>query len=164
MDYKTLNKKSKAELITMVLQMYNKLQALVSSADVHEQYILKHFDSDSEQEQFYVMYLNTKCEILGHDLLFIGARHKLDVDVKVVIKNVVQKKHCKAIIIAHNHPSNDLRLSPEDIDMTKKIAVACAYVDVSLLDSIVFTPNKEWTGCSKNIRNYLEEGLWERKE
>ena len=42
-----------------------------------------------------------------------------------------------AIVLVHNHPSGDPEPSPEDVQMTRQIAVACEVVGVPLLDHVI---------------------------
>jgi DNA repair protein RadC len=42
-----------------------------------------------------------------------------------------------AIVLVHNHPSGDPAPSPEDVEMTRAVAVACDLVGVPLLDHVV---------------------------
>lgn len=43
----------------------------------------------------------------------------------------------KNIILCHNHPSRSKTVSREDLKITKKLAVACKFMDVELLDHIL---------------------------
>jgi DNA repair protein RadC len=44
-----------------------------------------------------------------------------------------------AIILVHNHPSGDATPSPADIDITAKIAQACATVNIAVHDHVIIT-------------------------
>jgi len=42
-----------------------------------------------------------------------------------------------SIILAHNHPSNNLKPSQNDIDLTKKLKGAGKLLDVEVLDHLI---------------------------
>jgi DNA repair protein RadC len=44
-----------------------------------------------------------------------------------------------AIILAHNHPSGNVKPSTEDINTTAKITKAAKLLDISVLDHIIYT-------------------------
>ena len=44
---------------------------------------------------------------------------------------------CNTIIIAHNHPSGDLKPSSEDLEVTKKLKQAGDLLGIKLLDHII---------------------------
>ena len=56
-----------------------------------------------------------------------------------------------AIILAHNHPSGNLTPSQADKDLTKKLREAGNYLDVPVLDHVIFT--------DKGYLSFADEGL-----
>jgi DNA repair protein RadC len=58
------------------------------------------------------------------------------VDVRLILKPAIE---CLAssIILAHNHPSGNLKPSQEDIYLTKKIKEASKLIDISLQDHLI---------------------------
>lgn len=47
--------------------------------------------------------------------------------------------NCKSVVIAHNHPSGNLKASQADIDLTSKISTSLDLLDLKLLDSLIIT-------------------------
>jgi DNA repair protein RadC len=45
--------------------------------------------------------------------------------------------NAQAIILAHNHPSNTLDPSPEDIEVTRQLEQVGRQLDINLLDHII---------------------------
>ena len=58
------------------------------------------------------------------------------VDARMVLKPAIEHL-ADAIILAHNHPSDNATPSNEDRNITKRIAAACATMGVTLLDHII---------------------------
>ena len=92
---------------------------------------------DYLQENFLVFYLNTKNNILGSEVLFKGGLNSCLIDPKVIFRKALIK-NSNSIIIAHNHPSNDLRPSEEDINSYKELKKIGRILDLNVLDSIIF--------------------------
>jgi len=47
--------------------------------------------------------------------------------------------NCKSVVIAHNHPSGNLKASDADINLTRKISDSLELLDLKLLDSLIVT-------------------------
>jgi DNA repair protein RadC len=79
-------------------------------------------------------------KVLAHDTLSRGGIAGTVVDVRIVIKSALEKL-ASSIIVAHNHPSGNLKPSAMDIDMTKKLKAACAIMDIELRDHLIVGHN-----------------------
>jgi len=62
------------------------------------------------------------------------------VSVRETLKQVIQYNTAK-VIFAHNHPSNNISPSEEDITVTKKLLDACKTLEIELLDHMVISRN-----------------------
>jgi DNA repair protein RadC len=47
------------------------------------------------------------------------------------------EKRASAIVFAHNHPSGDLRPSPQDFVLTQRLTVAGHILDIPVLDHLI---------------------------
>ncbi|WP_186668803.1 DNA repair protein RadC [Sporosarcina sp. BP05] len=93
------------------------------------------------QEHFVVLYLNVKNEVLHKKTIFIGSLNSSIVHPREVYKEAV--KHSSASIIClHNHPSGTVDPSPEDVDVTKRLAEAGSVMGVELLDHLIIGDHK----------------------
>ena len=57
-------------------------------------------------------------------------------DIKMVMKPAIEHL-ADSIILAHNHPSDNANPSIQDNALTKKVAEACATMDMHLIDHII---------------------------
>ena len=73
-----------------------------------------------DREQFVVALLNAKNEMIGLNIVSVGGLSSAPVHPREVLKPAILA-NAAAMILAHNHPSNDLEPSPDDIAITKKI-------------------------------------------
>ena len=71
-------------------------------------------------------------------------------DIHIILKNALLNSASR-LIVAHNHPSGNLKPSREDIAMTEKLKEAAALMDIKLLDHLVIGDN--------NYCSMADEGL-----
>ena len=87
-------------------------------------------------EVFKIMLLNNKNEVLGIAEISVGGITSTIIDGRIVFQYAL-KTHATAIIIAHNHPSNNPTPSESDVDITKKLIQAGSVLNIQLLDHII---------------------------
>ena len=102
------------------------------------------------QEEFKVLLLNRNNEVLGIYPLSKGGVSGTFVDVKFVF-SVALKCNASSIIVAHNHPSGNLKPSEADKNLTEKLRVAGNYLDIKLLDHIIVTKNDYYSFADNGI-------------
>ncbi len=93
-----------------------------------------------DQEHFCIMFLDSGNNVTGFKVLFSGGMNVTTVDLKVVFRNALLFG-AHSLILVHNHPSNTLNASQEDIQITQKIKQAGKLLDVKILDHIILTNN-----------------------
>jgi DNA repair protein RadC len=89
-------------------------------------------------EAFAVAYLNCKNELLGREVISIGGQSSTVVPVSEVLRKSLLKG-AEKIIVAHNHPSQSLEPSEEDMELTIGLIEATALVGIGLLDHLICT-------------------------
>tara|TARA_B100001146_G_scaffold225178_2_gene247308 strand:+ start:27294 stop:27731 length:438 start_codon:yes stop_codon:yes gene_type:complete len=92
------------------------------------------------QEEFKSLFLDRDNKVLGIYSLSKGGTAGTLVDVKLLMVAALKSK-AHAIIIAHNHPSGNLKPSDQDQNLTKKIIEASRFLDITLLDHIILSNN-----------------------
>lgn len=88
------------------------------------------------QENFVVLFLNSKNEVLKKKTVFIGSLNSSIVHPREVF-NEALRQNSASIIVAHNHPSGDPRPSREDIDVTKRLYEVGNIIGIPILDHII---------------------------
>jgi DNA repair protein RadC len=112
--------------------------------------ILKNYLSDLRTEEFWALFLNQSNKVIHIAQLTQGGINQSIVDVRVLFKTALDH-FSTGIIIAHNHPSGNLKPSREDIDITQKIKEAGNFLSVQLLDHLIITQNSYFS--------FSDEGL-----
>jgi len=87
-------------------------------------------------EAFMVIYLNTKNEVLDHEIIHEGTVDHAVVYPRRVVESALAR-HASGLILIHNHPSGHPEPSMEDRRLTRAIADAARTVDIRVLDHIV---------------------------
>jgi DNA repair protein RadC len=111
----------------------------VNGSSVVYQY-LKQFLSDLIHEEFYVIMLNSANEIIQTKQISKGGMSATVVDGKVIF-NLALSCQATAIIVSHNHPSGSLIPSKADMNLTKSLYEFGKYIDLPLIDHLIFTDN-----------------------
>ena len=95
-------------------------------------------DTIQLQEEFKVLLLNSANVVLGIYNLSKGGVSGTVVDIKLLLASAI-KANASSIIIAHNHPSGNLKPSENDNRLTRKIKQAAKLCDIKLLDHLIVT-------------------------
>lgn len=111
------------------------LSTSFTNSELAARYLIEKIGS-SEQEVFYILYLDRKNAIKSESLLSKGTISSTVVDIRLLYKEAVQQA-ASSIIVAHNHPSGNLTPSQADIDITHKIKEAGKLFDITLLDHVI---------------------------
>lgn len=120
---------------------------LTNSKEAYKRFLP--YVDDFSQEHFLVMYLNTSQTILKIECVSKGGITHTVADPRIIFKNAINIGASK-IIIAHNHPSGNLKPSAEDIRLTKKFTAAGTILDIIVIDHIIFSRG--------NYHSFYEKG------
>lgn len=96
------------------------------------------FKSIEHREFFYVMLLNRANRAIGIFQLSMGGITSTVVDLRILFQAAI-KANASQIIMAHNHPSGQLKPSETDIALTKRIKSAGEILDIAVLDHLILT-------------------------
>lgn len=89
-----------------------------------------------EQEHMRVILLDTRNNVIGVPIVYIGNLYTAVIRVAEIFKPAI-RNNAAAIILAHNHPSNDPSPSPEDVKVTRQIVQAGELFDIRVLDHMI---------------------------
>jgi len=74
------------------------------------------------------------------------------------------KDNASAIVFAHNHPSGQLDISPEDMEITKRLCMAGKILGFHVVDHIIFTKNHERYRSFREYGKFSSCEYFEQKE
>lgn len=115
-------------------------RAVVTTAHLAAQLIRPYFDSNKMelQEQAAALYLNARNRVLGIYRVSIGGVTQTIMDARLVLAAAL-KLPTTGIIVAHSHPSGNLKPSRADIELTLRLKAAAALLTINLLDHLILT-------------------------
>ena len=102
-------------------------------------------------EKVGVIFLNSINKIINYSNIAIGSINNVTLPIAELFK-VALLSNASKMIIAHNHPSGVLEITPSDIELTRKIGQIAKLFDMLLIDSLII--NRE--GNIKSIRENKE--------
>jgi DNA repair protein RadC len=100
--------------------------------------------SAHQHEVFAVMFLDNQNSFLAFKEMFSGTLNQTSVYPREVVKLALELG-AGSVILAHNHPSGNVRPSPADTQLTRTLQSALAIVDIKVLDHIIVGPGKTWS-------------------
>ena len=97
---------------------------------------LRAAQSYEHREQFRVLFLDKRNQLIADEVLQQGTIDHTPVYVREVVKRALELSS-SAIVLVHNHPSGDPTPSRADIEMTKQIISAAKALGVTVHDHII---------------------------
>lgn len=124
---------------------------ITTSKDAYE-VLLQGWNEDSIEfvEEFMVLLLNKANKVLGIYKVSKGGVSGTVADPKVIFASAIKANAC-ALILAHNHPSGNLKPSRADEELTTKIKKGGDLLDIKVLDHVIIT--------KEDYFSFADEGL-----
>ena len=89
-------------------------------------------------EEFKIMLLNRNNRVLGIANISSGGVSGTFVDPKIVF-SIALKGNASSIVLAHNHPSGNLKTSEADVRLTKNLVQAGLLLEIPIFDHLIIT-------------------------
>ncbi len=123
------------QLINRVSSKPIKKNVCLSSSDVAGQFCIDYFKGLAN-EVFIVISLDCRRRVLNVDVIGEGDYNSVYVDVRKVVVAAMRNK-ADMVILAHNHPSDTVHPSDNDIALTNKIITVLEGIDIAVSDHII---------------------------
>jgi DNA repair protein RadC len=105
---------------------------------------------DGTQEEFHVICLDARFQVLGTQRVSVGAVDRSLVHPREVFRPAIREA-AKAVLLVHNHPSGDPTPSADDLALTERLGEAGRTVGIQVLDHVVVARRG-----ALSIREHLE--------
>lgn len=105
---------------------------------------------DQPVEQFWVIMLNRRNQLLHKRAISLGGVSGTIVDPKVIFKQALQDL-ASSIVLVHNHPSGNLKPSQADISLTKKMRQSGSLLEIPVLDHLIFTNESYFSFADEDL-------------
>lgn len=116
------------------LEQQTKKKLLLNPTEIWKDSLYLFFGK--KQEYFYCFYFNHKQELIERKLLFMGTINRSVVHPREVFKEAYLLS-ASSIVCLHNHPSNDVRPSKEDIRFTNSLVEIGKIQGIPIVDHII---------------------------
>jgi len=116
--------------------------------------ILQPWIGHRDRENFAVLYLNTRNQVIDREILYQGTLNQSLIRTAEVFRGAIRRNVC-SIIVAHNHPTGNPDPSPEDLALTRRLREAGKMLEVELLDHLIVSRSRY---VSIRQRGF---GIWE---
>jgi DNA repair protein RadC len=112
--------------------------------------ILRPILMDLNHEEFWILLLNQAGKVTAKELISKGGLTGTVADPKIIFSIALQQ-NAVSIVMAHNHPSGNLKPSQLDIELTKKIASAGKLLDIKVLDHLIVTNDGYYSFADEGV-------------
>ena len=113
---------AKGQQLSNSQEVYNVLKPIIAEED--------------DVERVYIIFMDAKNKILAIEKMFSGSITASSIYPREIIKRLIRLK-ASALVMVHNHPSEDTTPSEEDKSITIRVGIATASIDVSFHDHII---------------------------
>lgn len=94
--------------------------------------------ADLPHEEFWLLLLDRGLRLIDKRKVSSGGIHGTVADPKIIFRHALENG-ASCIVVAHNHPSGQLRPSEEDIRLTRKLAEGGRMLDILVQDHLIIT-------------------------
>jgi DNA repair protein RadC len=124
----------------------------IASASVAVKVLRKYWDTDKINfiEQFKVLLLNSATKFLGIYEASNGSTTGTTCDPRLVFVAAL-KANASGIILAHNHPSGNIKPSVADTELTTELRLWGELLQIPLLDHIILTSESYFSFANAKI-------------
>lgn len=95
-------------------------------------------------ENFYVIALNAKCNVLGRRKISTGSLSEVSAYPRLVLETALNY-NAHSVLLSHNHPGGTCAPSPEDISSTLQLQRLLNGVGILVLDHIVVAGDRTYS-------------------
>lgn len=123
---------------------------IISSNEAYDYAKQLYLDDLLIYESSFIMLVNRASKVIGYAKISQGGVAGTFVDVKIVAKYAVESL-CAGVFFIHNHPSENVKPSLEDRQITDKLKKALSLLDINLIDSIIISDGSYYSFCDEGI-------------
>lgn len=105
-------------------------------------------------ETCYILCLDNRNHLIKAVFIKEGTQNELMLNPRDIVGAAI-KHDASSVILVHNHPRGKLEPSFEDIDSTRKIALALGVINIPLLDHIIVSDTDTLSFKRQNLMNNI---------
>ncbi|WP_422091723.1 JAB domain-containing protein [Tenacibaculum ovolyticum] len=132
---------------------------ILNSEDIYrimQKILLRENKIDQNREHFWVIGLANNSRILFIELISLGSINKTIAEPMEVFSFALQKRAVR-IILCHNHPSGELKLSEEDKNISDRLIQVGIIVNTEVLDHLIISDKNYLSFADTRLLNELKK-------
>jgi DNA repair protein RadC len=123
----------------------------ITSSFEGQKFIRQFYGDDIEvYESVFILLLNRAMVTIGYAKISQGGIVASIVDKKILAKYVLDSL-ANSVILAHNHPSGQLRPSDSDMKLTREVKELFNIIDTKLMDHIILTKDHHFSLADEGL-------------
>ena len=146
-DGMTISRASMISLVVPLTRVWHRCvmnaPSKIGNSREAENYILSLLAGE-RLENFYVIALNAKCNVLGQRRISTGSLSEVSAYPRLVMETALNY-NAHSVLLAHNHPGGTCAPSPEDISSTLQLQRLLNGVGILVLDHIVVAGDRTYS-------------------
>ena len=95
-------------------------------------------------EEVWVLALNSQLQLLGKEMIFRGTVDSCPIHPRDIFRYLIMK-NATSFVLVHNHPSNSVEPSSEDIEITGKLRQLSDLIEITILDHLIIGLDKYYS-------------------
>lgn len=112
------------------------LDQIKASKSIYER--MRYRIANLDHEEVWIILLNRRNEVITEFRLTSGSATASVFDTKMILKRALLE-NAQGLAMSHNHPSGNLRPSPQDDNITRKLYSACNAMDIHMIDHVIIS-------------------------
>lgn len=105
---------------------------------------MRSFIGNSDREHLILICINSKNEPTHIQTLSVGSINQTVIHPREIFKTAILSNE-NSIMLGHNHPSEDVIPSPEDISVTKRLMLISEMMSILFYDHIIFSDSHTYS-------------------
>lgn len=107
-------------------------------------------------EQFHVVCLSAENKVIGTKMIRSGTTDQIKLEIRDITEFAISI-NCNRIVVSHNHPNGEGRMSDEDCRFTYSLVCSCMLNSIDILDHIVVGVNGVFSFDEHKIMEKLRQ-------
>lgn len=115
--------------------------------------IFRHFRArfaNEKQEHLFVVHFDVACQFIGDSLVGKGSLDRCGVLPREVFRKAIEKA-ASFVVLVHNHPSQLISPSKEDIQFTQRLVDVGKVLKIPVLDHVIVGKDKFFSLAGHNL-------------
>ena len=103
-----------------------------------------------QEEECFIIFLDNKLKLIYSKPIGVNNVNNISFSTKSIIKDAIAS-HSVNVVLTHNHPSNDITPSQNDLETTRELKQCLSTIDVKLIEHIIIGTTNYYSFAENNL-------------